>query len=274
MKKTLCLVLCIALLAFALGACAQPLPDYKSWTLSQFQAAETREQERVMLDIAKELNMGSADDDTMYDLGFAVGVFLGQGQTIGQAVEAIRKDPSLIETKGGTVLPADYQSWGWNDYVDMPDATYDMLVRTIAAQSGVEQPTEDQKIQIFYLLHAYLYDGGTVADVIQAIGEHPAYLNVDKSSTVNRADYNQWTIKELLSANLGTWHAAIESAMTALALPQLDYDTCSEDALDNFCIGLVEQMGKDNTIGEALQVLRIHPEFVLLEPAPSASPAA
>lgn len=86
---------CLALLMTTMLAGCSSTPDYGSWKLEEWAQASPQEQQAVIEDVVKRL--GLSDEDAVA-VGGSLGLNLGAGKTIDEAVAAMQQDPDSMMT--------------------------------------------------------------------------------------------------------------------------------------------------------------------------------
>lgn len=143
--------------------------DYMSWTLSDWSSASLTEQSSVLIEILAEVDT----DASAQDIGATLGLYLGQGKTVGDFINDAKSDPSIIKGLDElTTAPSDYMDWTLADWSAASSEDQTATILTVISEIGVDASVQDIGASLGY----YLGMGKTIGDFVNDAKADPSVV--------------------------------------------------------------------------------------------------
>lgn len=143
--------------------------DYMNWTLSDWSSASLTEQSSVLIEILAEVDT----DASAQDIGATLGLYLGQGKTVGDFINDAKADPSIIKGLDElTTAPADYMDWTLADWSAASSEDQTATILTVISEIGVDASVQDIGASLGY----YLGMGKTIGDFVNDAKADPSVV--------------------------------------------------------------------------------------------------
>lgn len=143
--------------------------DYMNWTLSDWSSASLTEQSSVLIEILAEVDT----DASAQDIGATLGLYLGQGKTVGDFINDAKADPSIIKGLDElTTAPSDYMDWTLADWSAASSEDQTATILTVISEIGVDASVQDIGASLGY----YLGMGKTIGDFVNDAKADPSVV--------------------------------------------------------------------------------------------------
>ena len=143
--------------------------DYMNWTLSDWSSASLTEQSSVLMEILAEVDT----DASAQDIGATLGLYLGQGKTVGDFINDAKADPSIIKGLDElTTAPSDYMDWTLADWSAASSEDQTATILTVISEIGVDASVQDIGASLGY----YLGMGKTIGDFVNDAKADPSVV--------------------------------------------------------------------------------------------------
>lgn len=143
--------------------------DYMNWTLSDWSSASLTEQSSVLIEILAEVDT----DASAQDIGATLGLYLGQGKTVGDFINDAKADPSIIKGLDElTTAPSDYMDWTRADWSAASSEDQTATILTVISEIGVDASVQDIGASLGY----YLGMGKTIGDFVNDAKADPSVV--------------------------------------------------------------------------------------------------
>ncbi|MGI5905329.1 MAG: lipoprotein [Candidatus Pararuminococcus gallinarum] len=143
--------------------------DYMNWTLSDWSSASLTEQSSLLIEILAEVDT----DASAQDIGATLGLYLGQGKTVGDFINDAKADPSIIKGLDElTTAPSDYMDWTLADWSAASSEDQTATILTVISEIGVDASVQDIGASLGY----YLGMGKTIGDFVNDAKADPSVV--------------------------------------------------------------------------------------------------
>lgn len=143
--------------------------NYMNWTLSDWSSASLTEQSSLLMEILSEVDT----DASAQDIGATLGLYLGQGKTVGDFINDAKADPSIIKGLDElTTAPSDYMDWTLADWSAASSEDQTATILTVISEIGVDASVQDIGASLGY----YLGMGKTIGDFVNDAKADPSVV--------------------------------------------------------------------------------------------------